>query len=314
MDRKNTFFLALAYLVVILLMGLLFFVKRDLLFFVPPNFGPVAVGVPWFGALGAVLISLTGVFEHEHDWDASYWPWHVARPFIGAALGVVSVLILQAGVLAVGSTPIKPTPTPTPAVSTTTSTPAGSTTTSTPAGSTTTSTPAGSTTTSTPAGSTTTSTPAGSTTTSTPAGSATKSTPSGSPTPPEPKPTPDVPTNLLYYLIAFLVGYREETFRELIKRLVDVILSPGNASPPAPTIQGVNPPQVPHGAPTPVVITGTGFTGAQSVKFGDTAAQSFTVDADGQITATPTAVPAAGPVTLKVTTKNGSATKPFNFT
>src|SRR5215467_9262074 len=148
MTRKTIFIIALLYLSGILLLGLLFFVERDLLGFVPDAFGPVPVGVPWFGALGAVLISLTGVFEHEHDWDASYWPWHVARPLIGAALGVVSVLILQAGVLAVGSTPIKPTPTPTPTATPTpvaTPTPCGSTGTTTPCGSTGTTTPGGST-------------------------------------------------------------------------------------------------------------------------------------------------------------------------
>src|SRR5260370_27141618 len=105
MSRKATFVLALVYLIVILALGLVFFVKRSLLFFVPDAFGPVPLGVPWFGALGAVLISLTGVFEHEHDWDPGFWPWHLARPLIGIGLGVVSVLILQAGVLAVGSSP-----------------------------------------------------------------------------------------------------------------------------------------------------------------------------------------------------------------
>jgi hypothetical protein len=73
------------------------------LVFVPPAFGPIPVAVPCFGALDAVLISLTGVFEHGHDWDSGFWPWHLARPLIGIGLGVVSVLILQAGVLAVGS-------------------------------------------------------------------------------------------------------------------------------------------------------------------------------------------------------------------
>jgi hypothetical protein len=69
MDRKTTFVLALLYLAIILAIGLIFFVKRDLLFFLPDAnaFGPVPLAVPWFGALGAVLISLTGVFEHEHD-------------------------------------------------------------------------------------------------------------------------------------------------------------------------------------------------------------------------------------------------------
>jgi hypothetical protein len=88
--------------------------------------------------LGAVLISLTGIFEHEHDWDEGLWPWHLARPLIGMGLAVVSVLILQAGILAVGATP---------------------------------------------------------------------------------QPQPTIPKNLLYYLVAFSVGYREQTFRELIKRL-----------------------------------------------------------------------------------------------
>src|SRR6266849_7638069 len=205
MDRKATFVLALLYLIVILALGLFFFIKPSLLSFLPNSFGPVPVGVPWFGALGAVLISLTGVFEHEHDWDASYWPWHMARPFIGASLGVVSVLIFKAGILAVGSMP---------------------------------------------------------------------------------SPSPSLPNNLLYYVIAFLVGYREETFRELIKRLVDVILTPGpgGGGVVLPTITAIDPPDVPHAPQQPVTISGAGFTNTQAVRFGTRVAQ-FTVNADGQLTA-----------------------------
>jgi hypothetical protein len=214
--------------------------------------------------LGAVLISLTGVFEHEHDWDASYWPWHVARPLIGVALGVVSVLILQAGVLAVGSTPIQPGPTPTPTPAATQS----------------------------------------ATPTPTPTPTPTGSTPQNQP--------PKIPTNLLYYLVAFLVGYREETFRELIKRLVDIILAPGDVKATAPTIHDVNPAQAPHATPTPVIITGSGFTGTQSVRFGNSAAQ-FTVNGDGKLTATTPVLPAGGVVRLTVTTKDGSASIEFTF-
>jgi hypothetical protein len=266
MDRKTTFILALLYLAVILALGLIFFVKRDLLFFVPDAFGPVPLGVPWFGALGAVLISLTGVFEHEHDWDLSYWPWHVARPLIGVALGVISVLILQAGVLAVGSTPIQPTATPTPASTQSIPTP----------------------------------TP---TPTSTPSGS-------GQQTPPAS--TPKIPTNLLYYLVAFLVGYREETFRELIKRLVDIILAPGNVKATGPTIQAVSPAQVPHGAQTSVTITGSGLARTQSVSFGSSVAR-FNVNGDGTLTATTPNMANPGPVNLTVTTKDGSASINFTF-
>src|SRR3954471_3525368 len=111
MGRKPIFFIALSYILLILTLGLLFFVRREWLVFLPPTltFGPVPLAVPWFGALGAVLISLTGVFEHDSDWDPGFWPWHVARPLIGIGLAVVSVLIMQAGVLAVGSTPDSPT-------------------------------------------------------------------------------------------------------------------------------------------------------------------------------------------------------------
>ena len=232
MDRKRIFFIALAYLFIILILGLLFFLRRQWLVFVPSAFGPVAVGVPWFGALGAVLISLTGVFEHEHDWDPGYWPWHLSRPLIGIGLGVVSVLILPAGILAVGSSPASQT---------------------------------------------------------------------------------DLPKNLLYYLVAFLVGYREETFRELIKRLVDVVLSPGTAKGPAPTVHLANPSQASHGAPTSIVLSGTGLTSTQSVKFGATTAQ-FKVDSDGQITVTTPTLPAAASVPLTITTKYGSATLQFTFT
>lgn len=233
MDRKTTFAVALLYLLVLLILGLLFFSKRSLLFFLPESFGPVPLGVPWFGALGAVLISLTGIFEHEHDWDPGYWPWHLARPLIGVGLGVVSVIILEAGILAVGSSP-----------------------------------------------------------------------------PTQPK---TIPANLLYYLIAFLVGYREETFRELIKRLVDVILSPGGEAGAVPTLTAVAPPNAPHDAPMQVVITGSGFTNTQSVTFGHSVAQ-FTVNSDGQLTAVTPTVSAPGAVPLTVTTKVGTATLQFTFT
>lgn len=304
MDRKTTFVLALAYLTIILALGLIYFVDRDLLFFVPKTgmFGPVPVGVPWFGALGAVLISLTGVFEHEHDWDMSYWPWHVARPLVGATVSVVSVLILQAGFLSINAAPISqaatPTPTPTPAAQ------AATTPTPTPPKLTPTPSP-----------------------TTTPATGAGSQAPSPTPPPKGPSGQGDeqnqgqnkdgnsknlVSNNLLFYLVAFLVGYREETFRELIKRLVDVILSPGNGGTPAPAIHAVNPPQAPHGTATQVTITGSGFTTTQTVKFGSAVAQ-FKVDTDGQITTTTPVVAAPAIVLLTVVTKGGSASVNFDL-
>ncbi len=60
----------------------------------PSAFGPVPLGVPWFGALGAVTTGLSAVFVHEHDWKDSFAYWHVARPFMGATLGIVASLIV----------------------------------------------------------------------------------------------------------------------------------------------------------------------------------------------------------------------------
>lgn len=104
MDRKTTFIVALVYLLVLLALGFIYVVNKGVHDSIPAFLGSVHIGVPWFGAVGSVLISLTGVSDHEHDRDKDLWPWHVTRPFIGFALGIVSVLIFQAGILAVGTT------------------------------------------------------------------------------------------------------------------------------------------------------------------------------------------------------------------
>src|SRR5712691_4082900 len=85
-----------------------------------------------------------------------------------------------------------------------------------------------------------------------------------------PSPSPSIPNNLLYYVMAFLVGYREETFRELIKRLADVILTPGpgGGGVAMPTITAIDPPDVPHAPQQQVNISGSGFTNTRSVRFG----------------------------------------------
>ena len=110
----------------------------------PDPLGPLPLAVPWFGSLGAVIIGLTGIFQHQKNWDHSYDYWHIARPFTGIAFGVVGVLIFMTVVSTASSTSLPP------------------------------------------------------------AGSG----------------------KLVYYVVAFLIGYREETFRQLIKRVTDLVLSP----------------------------------------------------------------------------------------
>src|ERR1044072_8844845 len=72
--------------------------------------GSIPIGVVWFGALGAVVISLTGIVEHASDWDTNFNLWHLSRPLVGAALAVVGVLIIQAGILASGTPPSSASP------------------------------------------------------------------------------------------------------------------------------------------------------------------------------------------------------------
>ncbi len=229
MKRSTIFLVQIAWLIGLGALAVVYFWRGW-----PPNLinlGPIPVGVVWFGALGAVLISLTGVVEHADDWNPEMYLWHLSRPLMGAALGVVGVLILQAGVLAAGAQPTAQTP---------------------------------------------------------------------------------GPKNLLYFLVAFLVGYREETFRELIKRLVDLIFA-STPPPTKPTITSLNPNTGPVAGGGLVKILGAGFVGTLTVTFGSASAK-FNVDSDSQLSATLPPSAAAGSVTVTVKTKGGSATIPFTYT
>jgi hypothetical protein len=75
----------------------------------------------------------------------------------------------------------------------------------------------------------------------------------------------------------------------------------------APAVTGVAPTSGPAGGGTSVVITGSAFTGATTVKFGAVNATAVTVNNAGQITATSPAGAAAGPVHVTVTTPGGTS-------
>ncbi|MFO0112862.1 MAG: IPT/TIG domain-containing protein [Sphingomonadaceae bacterium] len=81
----------------------------------------------------------------------------------------------------------------------------------------------------------------------------------------------------------------------------------------APTITAVAPASGTTAGGESVVITGTDFTGATAVRFGGTAATSFTVDSATQITAV-TPAGSAGAVDIAVTTSAGTATSNGAFT
>ncbi|MCL6563429.1 MAG: IPT/TIG domain-containing protein [Firmicutes bacterium] len=71
----------------------------------------------------------------------------------------------------------------------------------------------------------------------------------------------------------------------------------------APQVTSVSPSGGPAAGGTPVVIQGSGFTGATAVLFGSTPASSFTVVSDSKISAT--TPPGSGTVNVTVVTANG---------
>jgi Fibronectin type III domain len=146
---------------------------------IPGSVAGVPISVPWFGALGAVLIGLYGIFDHSHkDWLRGLNKWHIARPFTGAALGTVGFILFTAVIRAAGVQP------------------------------------------------------------------------------PE---QDNAVGKLLYFAVAFVVGFREETFRELIKRVADLIIGPGQQWGPKPAVapepaKAPSPSPMPSPAPGPVPV------------------------------------------------------------
>lgn len=81
----------------------------------------------------------------------------------------------------------------------------------------------------------------------------------------------------------------------------------------SPKLYSLTPATGSHLGGTSVVIAGTNFTGATSVVFGATAAASFTVDSDKQITAV-TPAHTAGTVVVVAGSPKGDATSGPMFT
>jgi hypothetical protein len=127
----------------------------------PSSLGSLPVGVPWFGAVGGTLISLTGVFKHADSWDPRLELWHWGRPLVGAFVGSIGALMFLVIVDSAAA---------------------------------------------------------------------------------QPKTT----NAAVFDVVAFLVGYREETFRSLIKRATDLLLSPGAPQADSPAAP---PPESPLPAP-----------------------------------------------------------------
>jgi hypothetical protein len=230
-SRISVFGLQIGYLVVLAAIAVLYFKN---IWIHSQNLGTVPIAVPWWGAVGAVLLSLSAVFEHRRDWLPSIAPWYWARPIFGIFMASFGVLVFQAGVLAVGK---------------------------------------------------------------------------------DLKPAPGVANaqNLFYYVLAFIIGYREETARTLIKRVGDVIIGPGesNSSPTADTQTAITSAPATGTAGSTITVTGTGLTNVQGVTFNGTEA-TFASQSDSQLTVE---VPAgSGTVTVTFALLSGAPiTRSFSY-
>ena len=188
------FFTSIAYLVLLLVAIVLY---SDNFYGIQTHLPPTVanalpLAVPWFGALGAVVISLQGVFDHNGDWENRFGLWHMARPIFGATLAIVGYFIFITFVQTTGAQPVTP------------GDQAG-------------------------------------------AGDATAT----------------ITNPFIYYILAFLIGYREQTFRKLIQKATDVILGPGDTGATAPPTSDqsagpsvdVIPSHVDHGSVTPESVS-----------------------------------------------------------
>lgn len=64
-SRRIVFWIEMAFLAILGVSGWLYITGGMPSWLAPPAaLGPMPLGVPWYGALGGIAISLTGVFEH----------------------------------------------------------------------------------------------------------------------------------------------------------------------------------------------------------------------------------------------------------
>ena len=89
------FFVALLWLVGLFVIFVVWVRTPDLREDFPHSFGHIPVEVPWFGALGGCLVSLSGiVYYNRGNWLPRYNYWHPIKPLIGVGTGGAACVLL----------------------------------------------------------------------------------------------------------------------------------------------------------------------------------------------------------------------------
>ena len=72
----HIFMFALVFLIALIALFVTYVCWSSFRTHAPASLGQLPVGVVWFGATGAVIASLFGIFVHNKAWDPSYNYWH----------------------------------------------------------------------------------------------------------------------------------------------------------------------------------------------------------------------------------------------
>jgi hypothetical protein len=89
----HIFLLAVTYLALLIALFVIYVTWSSFRSYVPASFGQIPVGVVWFGATGAEIASLYGIFMNNKTWKTSYNYWHYCRPMFGAVTGSIGALM-----------------------------------------------------------------------------------------------------------------------------------------------------------------------------------------------------------------------------
>src|SRR6266704_4260885 len=101
--RVGVFAYNLIVIAVLAAIGLVY-IRNPSAYALTPNELNIAVRAMWFGALGGIVISLKGVYDHccsRGEWDDCFDLWHFGRPISGALTGLITLVLL----LAINSAP-----------------------------------------------------------------------------------------------------------------------------------------------------------------------------------------------------------------
>jgi hypothetical protein len=97
--RRAIFFYELLFLVALIAVAILYFKSNEVHSWIPKELQGLALYTAWFGMLGAIAISLKGVYDWaptEELWSGRWPLWYIGRPFSGLIVGIMTYASFRA--------------------------------------------------------------------------------------------------------------------------------------------------------------------------------------------------------------------------